>query len=259
MNRIFTVFLCLTLALSISCFAVVDPDAYWYPINDTEYGYDHDGYNHDVAVEMIREAGIDLNADDYFVYDGENYHFDNDAFLRDYNALVIIEPEPETSLPIEDEVIPDPIPVPWPEEIDNEVETIPTENDFTFPENANGLLDDGLENGLSEFPQMDILTSGSETETVIDHTVYDLRGNSSYSGDDAVFGLKSVVRSIFGEYTPNMTTTAVTETVDGEVITSLIDTVAHGTAGVDWEYISGVFIFGIMLYCLFKLLGGIIT
>lgn len=241
MNRIFTVFLCLTLALSISCFAVVDPDAYWYPINDTEYGYDHDGYNHDVAVEMIREAGIDLNADDYFVYDGENYHFDNDAFLRDYNALVIVEPDPESSLPIEEEVMPEPTPVPWPEE------------DIIYDENISDLP---LDETVLENPETNLeLELGIDNPVV--YSVNDLRSDVPDGSD--LIGLKAVIRSIFGEYTPNMTTTAITETVDGEVITSLIDTVADGTAGVDWEYISGVFIFGIMLYCLFKLLGGIIT
>ena len=240
MNRFFTVFLCLTLALSFSCFATVDPNAYWYPINDTEYGYDHDGYNHDVAVEMIREAGIDLNADNYFVYDGEKYHFDNDAFMRDYNALVIVEPEPETSLPIEEET-PDPTPVPWPED------------DITYDE---VIFDLPLGETVLENPENNLeLELGIDTPVV--YSVNDLRSDVPDSSD--LIGLKAVIRSIFGEYTPNMTTTVVTETVNGEVITSLIDTVANGTAGVDWEYISGVFIFGIMLYCLFKLLGGIIT
>lgn len=241
MNRFFTVFLCLTLTLSISCLAVVDPDAYWYPINETEYGYDHDGYNHDVAVEMIREAGIDLNADDYFVYNGENYFFDNDAFMRDYNSLVIVEPEPDLTVPIEEEETPDPMPVPWPEDDVSNDEVI---SDLPLDETV-------LENTESD----PVLELGNDTPMV--YSVNDLRSDGSDGSD--LIGLKAVIRSIFGEYTPNMTTTAVTETVDGEVITSLIDTVADGSAGVDWEYISGVFIFGIMLYCLFKLLGGIIT
>lgn len=258
-KRFVLIGLCLALALPFACFAEVDPDAYWYPINDTEYGYDHDAYNHDVAAEMIVQAGINLNADDYFVYDGESYRFDNDAFMRDYNALVSVEPTPVDPDPVEEENVPEPTPVPWLEDIDDEVETIPTENDSTFLENTNDLLNVGLENNLSELPQMDILTSGSETETAIEHTVVDLRSNSSYFGDVAELGLKSVIRSIFGEYTPNMTTTTVTETVDGEVVTTLIDVIASGSAGVDWEYISGVFLFGLMLFCLFKLLGGILS
>lgn len=241
MNRFLTVFLCLTLTLSISCFAVVDPDAYWYPINDTEYGYDHVAYNHDVAVEMIREAGIDLNADDYFVYNGENYYFDNDAFMRDYNSLVSVVSEPVETVPIEEVETPEPTPVPWPEDDVSNDEII---SDLPLDETV-------LENTESD----PVLELGNDTPMV--YSVNDLRSDGSDVSD--LIGLKAVIRSIFGEYTPNMTTTAVTETVDGEVITSLIDTVADGTAGVDWEYISGVFIFGIMLYCLFKLLGGIIT
>ena len=72
-------------------------------------------------------------------------------------------------------------------------------------------------------------------------------------------GLKAVIRSIFGEYQPVTTTAVYTETVDGEVITSLVDVVAAGSAGVDWEYVSGVVLFSIMLFCMFKLLGGIMS
>ena len=64
--------------------------------------------------------------------------------------------------------------------------------------------------------------------------------------------------SIFGEYEPVLTTAAVTETVDNVTTTTLIDVVADGAAGVDFEWLSGVFLFGILLYCLMKLLGGIL-
>lgn len=252
--------LCLACALSFACSAV-DYDTYYYQNEDGSYGHDTEAYEHDLAAEMVAQAGLDLNVDQYWKVDpnatvASMYYFDYDAFKADYDALLPEpEPEPESDL----EPVPEPTPVPWPEDIDDEVETIPTENDSTFLENTNDLLNDGLENNLSELPQMDILTSGSETETAIEHTVVDLRSNSSYFGDVAELGLKSVIRSIFGEYTPNMTTTTVTETVDGEVVTTLIDVIASGSAGVDWEYISGVFLFGLMLFCLFKLLGGILS
>lgn len=71
--------------------------------------------------------------------------------------------------------------------------------------------------------------------------------------------LKSLVVSIFGEYTPVNTTALLMETVDNETTTTLVDVVASGMAGVDWEWCAGVFLFGIMLFCLFKLLGGILS
>ena len=80
-----------------------------------------------------------------------------------------------------------------------------------------------------------------------------------YGGDLMVGTLKNLVVSIFGEYTPVNTTALLTETVDNVTTTTLIDVVAAGAAGVDWEWCAGVFLFGIMLFCLFKLLGGILS
>lgn len=71
-------------------------------------------------------------------------------------------------------------------------------------------------------------------------------------------GLKSLVTSIFGEYTPITTTSVISETVGDETRQYLVETVAPGAAGVDYEWIAGVVLFGIMLFCLMKLLGGVI-
>lgn len=71
--------------------------------------------------------------------------------------------------------------------------------------------------------------------------------------------LKDLIISIFGEYEPILTPTTFTETIDNVTTTTIIDAVASGSAGVDWEWCAGVFLFGIMLFCLFKLLGGIIS
>ena len=61
--------------------------------------------------------------------------------------------------------------------------------------------------------------------------------------------MRELMQSIFGTYTP----VSVTETVDG------VETVRflNGFAGVDWEYIGGVFLFTVCVYCLFRLLGGV--
>lgn len=71
-------------------------------------------------------------------------------------------------------------------------------------------------------------------------------------------GLKALVTSIFGEYTPVTTTSVITQTVGNDTHQYLVETVAPGAAGVDYEWVAGVFLFGIMLFCLMKLLGGIL-
>ena len=72
-------------------------------------------------------------------------------------------------------------------------------------------------------------------------------------------GLKALIVSIFGEYTPVMTQTLVTETVDGVTTTSLVDVVASGAAGVDYAWLAGVALFGLLLYCVMRIFGSILT
>ena len=78
---------------------------------------------------------------------------------------------------------------------------------------------------------------------------------SDESGTESDSVLKNLVVSIFGAYEPILTTTTVTETVDGEVITTLLDTVANGVAGVDFEWLTGVVIFCIVLFSFFRIVG----
>ena len=66
-------------------------------------------------------------------------------------------------------------------------------------------------------------------------------------------GLAGVVSSIFGVYTPRTYTT--TTYIDGQAVTAT--EIVPGVAGLDWPWLCGATLFGIMLFCLFKLLGGI--
>jgi len=75
---------------------------------------------------------------------------------------------------------------------------------------------------------------------------------------EVLTGLKSLVTSIFGEYTPVTTTSVISETVGNDTHQYLVETVAPGAAGVDYEWVAGVLLFAIMLYCLMKLLGGVL-
>lgn len=87
-------------------------------------------------------------------------------------------------------------------------------------------------------------------------TVEDLR--PADAPVEVLTGLKALVTSIFGEYTPVTTTSVVSQTVGNDTQQYLIETVASGAAGVDYEWIAGVLLFAIMLFCLMKLLGGVL-
>lgn len=75
---------------------------------------------------------------------------------------------------------------------------------------------------------------------------------------EVLTGLKSMVTSIFGEYTPVTTTSVISETVGNDTYQYLVETVAPGAAGVDYEWVAGVLLFAILLYCFMKLLGGVL-
>lgn len=75
---------------------------------------------------------------------------------------------------------------------------------------------------------------------------------------EVLTGLKALVTSIFGEYAPVTTTSVVTQTVGNDTHQYLLETVAPGAAGVDYEWLAGVFLFGILLFCFMKLLGGVL-
>lgn len=65
--------------------------------------------------------------------------------------------------------------------------------------------------------------------------------------------LAQAVRDLFGTYTPKVQ--VVNTYVDGELI-SAEEQYVPGVAGMDWEWLAGFSVFLLMLYCLFRLLGG---
>jgi len=63
--------------------------------------------------------------------------------------------------------------------------------------------------------------------------------------------MKELIVSIFGAYTPVMTT----EThVVADAVQS-VEVVASGLAGVDWPWLAGVLLFAVVLYSFFRLVG----
>lgn len=115
--------------------------------------------------------------------------------------------------------------------------------------------------GPSSVSDVDTLSviAGLVPDVATDPTVFtieDLRPASPPA--EALTGLKALVTSIFGEYIPITTTSVVSQTVDNDTHQYLVETVAPGAAGVDYEWVAGVLLFAIMLFCLLKLLGGVL-
>lgn len=90
------------------------------------------------------------------------------------------------------------------------------------------------------------------------YQVVDLRSALMSDSSSLSSGLKEIIVSIFGSYEPVTQETVVIETIDGSTVETVIRTVAPGLAGVDYEWIGSVLLFGVLLLCLGKMLGGIL-
>lgn len=64
--------------------------------------------------------------------------------------------------------------------------------------------------------------------------------------------MRDVVETIFGVYAP-----VTTPIYDAEG-SYLYDAVVQGAAGVDWTYVLGVALFGIVLYCTLRMIEAVI-
>lgn len=109
----------------------------------------------------------------------------------------------------------------------------------------------------------------SENEIVVVETTVSESPNSVYRVVDLrpipmsnfslrTTGLKDIITSIFGSYEPVTQETVITESIDGNTVESTIRTVVPGLAGVDLEWVGSVLLFGVLLLCLGKMLGGIV-
>lgn len=68
--------------------------------------------------------------------------------------------------------------------------------------------------------------------------------------------MKNLLVELFGAYTPVTYTEYIYYiAADGSVVQDFNEVVASGLAGVDWPWVMGVFLFAIVLYSLFRLLG----
>lgn len=63
--------------------------------------------------------------------------------------------------------------------------------------------------------------------------------------------MRDLIANIFGTYTPPTNVTYVV--VDG--VTQTVNVIPAGVAGVDWQWLAGVGLFAIVLYCLLRMVG----
>lgn len=134
-------------------------------------------------------------------------------------------------------------------------DTGPDEDDALL---SGELVDPDDPSSVSDVDTLDViagLVSDIATDPPVS-TIEDLR--PANPPVEVLTGLKALVTSIFGEYTPITTTSVVSQTVGNDTHQYLVETVAPGAAGVDYEWVAGVLLFAIMLFCLMKLLGGVL-
>ena len=238
--------------LSVPAFAIDKSD---YMIGGV---FDEHGYNAALALEKVDSAGLDLFVGDYWDYDADGKLFFNmEAFEADYAAaLAAAAPKVNKEDPPDDPIA-DPV-YPIGSYVDESGNVYSPDGELLSPGTTPAVPSDTLDEIQDLLPSDAVMELEMvEPADPAVYTVSDLRrGIDSSAG--ALAGLKALIVSIFGEYAPVTTTTAVTETVDNVTTTTLIDTVASGAAGVDYAWLSGVALFGILLYCVMRIFGSIL-
>ena len=105
-----------------------------------------------------------------------------------------------------------------------------------------------------------VTCSGSEVTVNLDDRSYtsvvDIDGGDIFGEIPGNSGtLPGFLRAMFGEYTPK--TQTVSTYFDGQLLEVSTEYVP-GVAGMDVEWIASVVLFGLVVYCLFRMLGGMV-
>lgn len=184
------------------------------------------------------------------------------------------EPEPDPAPAPDPEPEPDPVPIPDPDPVP-EPDSAPDPDPLpdVGPEPAPVLPEPPAENQTPvEVPPVDLdipagpggldaptydVTEAPNGDIIIEEHSYtrtvDILGLPvSFSLDDLT--MRSALAAIFGEYTPK--TQTVSTYYDGQLLDTSTECVP-GLAGMDMEWIAGVIVFTVLLYCFMKLLGGV--
>lgn len=148
--------------------------------------------------------------------------------------FAILDPEPEVdTTPAEDPApAEDPVPV---EDPVSAVDPSVTESDEEDPLPT---LDEYLSEQASSYSVMSVAD--------LDDPVYD-----SGSGESQT--MKDVIVQVFGEYSPR-TQTVTQYLSDGSVLDTATE-IVPGVAGMDWQWISGVALFAVVLFSFLKMVG----
>jgi len=168
------------------------------------------------------------------------------------------EPEPEPVPLLEPEPVPEPDPAPAPDlpeaPAEDSAETSAPDiespsPDLDAPADISGPGDlDAPAYDVTEMPTGDvIIEEHTYTRTV------DIAGAlDALDLDDLT--MRSALTAVFGEYQPK--TQTVSTYYDGQLLDTSTEYVP-GVAGMDMEWIAGVIVFIVLLYCLMKFLGGV--
>lgn len=72
--------------------------------------------------------------------------------------------------------------------------------------------------------------------------------------------MKAIIQSLFGYYQPvyDYVSEYIWNPVTEQFDTFTNTVTVNGLGGLDWEWIAGVFLFGLSLWCIFKIIGGLI-
>ncbi len=159
-------------------------------------------------------------------------------------------PTPDPDPAPEPDPLPDPDPVPAlpeaPAEDQTLIETPSVVPDTSGASSGSGGGLDASTYDVTETPAGDIIIeehSYTRTVDVLDAFFF-----------DDLPTMRSALTAIFGEYTPK--TQTVSTYYDGQLLDTSTEYVP-GLAGMDMEWIAGVIVFTVLLYCLMKLLGGV--
>lgn len=129
-----------------------------------------------------------------------------------------------------------------------EPEVIPDDETTSDPEE---ILDDGSD------PNVDPGLSGGDGITeipVIESGPATVIKNMALFSSDYTPALMEAIYAVFGEYTPR-TYTVITYLDDGSAVESV--EIVPGLAGLDYNWLAGVALFTLVLYCIFRMIGGL--
>ena len=155
-----------------------------------------------------------------------------------------VDPLPEDPAPVVPETPADPVsetPVAVPDPLP------------VYPIPDTSVMSPGLQTAPGEIYEV----GTEETPAAETHQVFTITTIPEFSlalmDADAGDTMAQIVRDLFGTYTPRVQT--VTTYMDGEPF-AIEEQYVPGVAGMDWEWIGGFVAFLLLIYCLFRLLGG---